>query len=333
MPNPTQSDVHVDRPLTNISVAFMQDASDFIADRVFLTLPVAKQSDQYFLYNRGDFNRDEMQLRAPGTQSAGGGYRISTATYFCPVNAFHKDIDDQVRANADTPLQLNREATEYVTQKFLIKREKDFVAAAFAASIWDTDVIGTAAAPGAGEVLNWSDAASTPVEDIRGYRTTMKQLSGFRPNVLTLSTDVWDTLLDHPDVLDRIKYGQTAPGPAIANRVTLAALFELDEILVLDSIENTDPESAPAGETSAFISGAESALLSYRPARPGIMTPASGYTFGWTGYLGASAAGSRIKSFRFEAIASDRIEIEAAYSHEVVATELGVMFTTLLTGA
>jgi hypothetical protein len=39
-----------------------------------------------------------------------------------------------------------------------------------------------------------------------------------------------------------------------------------------------------------------------------------------------------MKSFRFEAIASDRIEIEAAYSHEVVATELAVMFTQLITG-
>jgi len=308
----------------------MQDASDFVSDGVFPTIPVAKQSDQYFLYNRGDFNRDEMQIRAPGTESAGGGYRISTDTYFCPVKAFHKDIDDQTRANADTPLDMNREATEYVTLKFLIKREKDFVTAAFATSIWDTDIQGTTAGTGA-DVIEWGNASSTPVEDIRAARTAMKVLSGFRPNIMTMTSDVWDVLMDHAGVIDRIKYGQTAPGPAIANRMTLAALFEVDEILVLDAIENTDPESAPAGETGAFISGTEKLLLSYRPARPGIMTPSAGYTFGWTGYTGASPVGSRIKNFRFEPIAADRIEIEAAYDHKIVATELGTLFYDLLT--
>jgi hypothetical protein len=33
MPNPTAGDVHVNRPLTNISIAYMQDAAGFVADR------------------------------------------------------------------------------------------------------------------------------------------------------------------------------------------------------------------------------------------------------------------------------------------------------------
>ena len=44
MPNPTASDVHVNRPLTNISIAYTQDASTFVADKVFPNIPVAKQS-------------------------------------------------------------------------------------------------------------------------------------------------------------------------------------------------------------------------------------------------------------------------------------------------
>jgi hypothetical protein len=35
MPQPTQSQVHVDAVLTNISVGYMQDAANFIADKVF----------------------------------------------------------------------------------------------------------------------------------------------------------------------------------------------------------------------------------------------------------------------------------------------------------
>ena len=49
MPQPTVSQVHVNRPLTNISVAFAQAATSFAAERVFPRIPVAKQSDRYFV--------------------------------------------------------------------------------------------------------------------------------------------------------------------------------------------------------------------------------------------------------------------------------------------
>src|SRR5690554_4523754 len=99
MPNPTPSDVHVNRPLTTMSLAFMQSADGFVADRVFPNIPVMKQSDTYFTYDRGYFNRVEMKKRAPSTESAGGGYAIGTDSYNAQVYAFHKDIDDQLRAN------------------------------------------------------------------------------------------------------------------------------------------------------------------------------------------------------------------------------------------
>ena len=120
MPNPTRGDVHVNRPLTNISIAYLQRAIAFISSQVFPNIPVQKQSDSYFTYSRADFNRDEATQRAPGAESAGGGYRLDAdATYSCRVNAYHKDVADQIRNNADSPLNLDREASEYVTLKAL----------------------------------------------------------------------------------------------------------------------------------------------------------------------------------------------------------------------
>ena len=76
MTTPTNSAVHVDAALTNISVAFLQNANNFVAGRVFPNVAVSKQSDRYFVFDRGDFNRDEAEVRAPGTESAGGGYNL-----------------------------------------------------------------------------------------------------------------------------------------------------------------------------------------------------------------------------------------------------------------
>ena len=39
---------HIDRALTNMSIAYAQGANAFIADKVFPIVPVQKRSDVYF---------------------------------------------------------------------------------------------------------------------------------------------------------------------------------------------------------------------------------------------------------------------------------------------
>src|SRR5262245_36459483 len=125
--------MHVNRPLTNISVAYLQQADGFIADRAALNIPVQKQSDVYFTYNRADWNRDTMQVRAPSTESAGGGWTIDhDKTYFAKKWALHKDVDDDIRANSDDPLNMDRDATLYLSQQALIRKEKLWTATYFA---------------------------------------------------------------------------------------------------------------------------------------------------------------------------------------------------------
>ncbi len=108
---PGAGDVHVNRPLTNISIAFLQDRADFVATRAFRNIPVGKQGDRFFTFDRGMFNRNQMQIRGPATESSGGGYDIdNTPTYFCNTFALHKDIPDQIRANADGNLMGSKRA-------------------------------------------------------------------------------------------------------------------------------------------------------------------------------------------------------------------------------
>jgi len=315
-------------PLTNISVAFLQQATNFIADRVFPNIPVTKQSDRYYTYDRGMFNRDEMQLRAPGTESAGVNYTVdNTPTYYANVYAIHHDIPDQVRANADSVLRPDREATELVTHKALIKREKTWVANYFVTGIWTNDYDGVASSPSGSQVLQWNDDASTPIEDVRFAKTTILQSTGFMPNTLVLGQQVYDALADHPDIIDRVKYGQTPGAPAQGTLNALAQLFEVDRILISRAIENTADEGLT--NSHSFIAG-KKALLCYSTPSPGLMTPTAGYTFSWTGLLGAQAAGQRISRFRLERIKSDRVEIEMSYAQKLVAADLGFFWDTIV---
>lgn len=320
---PGLGDVHVDRPLTNLSIAFIQAQDGFVADRVFPRVPVSKKSDKYFRYPREYFLRDEMQQRAPGTESAGVNYKLDQDSYDCSLWALHVNVADQVRANADSPLQPDKEATELLSQQALLRREKAWAARYFGSGIWTNNLTGVAGAPAGGQFQQWDQAASNPIEDLRNAKRTVHQSTGLRPNKLVIGRVVYDKLLDHPDLVGRVDRGQTT-GPALVMRQTLAALFELDEVLVMDGIENTAAEGA-AGAYS-FIGG-KHALLVYAPPSPSLMVPSAGYTFVWSGLLGAGNMGSRIKRFRMEHLASDRIEIETAFDQKLVSADLGFFFS------
>lgn len=311
--SPTPGDVHVNTPLTNISIAILQSLDNFIAARVFPNIPVTFQSDRYYTYDRGEFNRDEMRKRAPGTESAGGSYKIdNTPSYYCELYAIHKDIPDQLRATADSVLTPEREATEYLTRKAAIKREKLWASKFFTTGVWS----------GGDPAYDWSPGgADDPIVNIRTERRNRLESTGYEPNTLVVGRSVWDTLADNADVIDRVKYGQTPVGPAMGTMMALRELFGVERIFVMNAIENTAKEGQTA--VHSFIGG-DSALLCYSAPSPGIMTPSAGYTFSWTGYLGAGAEGNRISRFREERLKSDRIEIEMAFDQKLIAADLGV---------
>ena len=341
--SPSTGDVHVDAVLTNLSLAFMQDASKFVARRAFREVPVKHRSDIYYTYDRGEFNRNQMEERAPGTESAGANYNVSTQNYFCRVYALHKNIDDQTRDNADSPLNLDREATMFLTMKALLNQEIDWVNRFFGGTgfsvtpgvVWTFVADGAASRSAAlnfqdagnNDLIRWSAANSTPIEDVRLARRTMLAETGFEPNVFVMGRSVEDVLKDHPDIIGRIDSGQTPGGPAMTMRENLAALFEVDEILTMNAIQNT----AKLGATPAHaLIGGDNALLLYRPSSPGLLTPAAGYTFLWGGFSGANSGGLRIKNFRMEHIESDRVEAQVAYDHNKVAADLGFYFNDIV---
>ena len=326
---PTPGDVHVNSPLTNISIAFLQNATNFVASKVFPNIPVSKQSDRYYVYNRGDFNRDEMQARAPATESAGGSYTLdNTPSYFANRFSFHKDVPDEVRANADAALNPDREAVAFVTHKALIRREKVFSSNFFTTGKWATDITGVSGTPTGAQVKQWNDATADPIENIRLGKRSIMERTGFEANKLVLGRPVFDALLDHPDIIDRVKYGQSGVGaPAMANTDVLARLLGLEEILVMNSIENTAAEGQSMAHS--FIGG-KAALLCHSATSPGLMTPSAGYTFSWTGLLGAGAEGNRIKSFRLEQLSADRVEIDMCFDTKLVSADLWYFWNTII---
>lgn len=312
MAQPTANDVHVDAILTNISVAYIQEQAAYIASRVFPLIPVEKQSDKYFTYTKGDWFRDEAQLRAPATESAGSGYSLATSTYSTQVYAFHKDVDDQVRANADTPLNPDRDATQFVTQRMLMRQEVQWTSDFFTTGVWANDVTPSNL---------WSNyASSDPIGDIETGKATMLNSTGFLPNTMVMGYEVFRQLRHHPDIVDRVKYTS-------AENVTediLARYFGVDRILVARAIRNTGAEGA--ANSFSNIAGKNAALYYVAPT-PGLLTPSAGYTFAWRGVSDGMGANIGITRFRMPELRADRIEAQMAWDNKVIASDLGYFFS------
>ena len=312
MPQPTQNQVHVDAILTNISVAYFQQNTNFIATRVFPVVPVSKQSDKFFTYTKNDWFRDEAQRRADATESAGGGYNLSTDSYQADVYAFHKDIGDQTRANADAPINVDREAAEFVTSRIALKMETQFVSNFFTTSIWGTDSTPTNL---------WSDyTSSDPIGDIETGKRTILSTTGYEPNTLVLGYDTFIQLKNHPDLVDRIKYTSSN----VLTEDVMASLFGVPRVMVAKSVKATNNEGAAGAY--AFNYG-KNALLTYAAPSAGLLQPSGGYIMSWTGVSGGLGQTVGVSRMRMEQFKADRIEAEVAFDMKVIGTDLGYFFS------
>ncbi len=324
MAQPNINSVHVDAILTNISVAYLQNQDNFIADKVFPIVPVDKKSDKFFTYTKNDWFRDEAQRRADATESAGGGYNLGTGSYSADVYAFHKDVGDQLLANADAPLNPLREATEFVTRRMLLRKELQFVTDFFTTGIWGDDVTGVAGAPSAGETKQWSDySSSDPIDDIEEAKSEILANTGMEANTLVLGYEVFRQLKNHPDLVDRIKYTSSQT----ITTDMLARMFDINRVLVAKAVKATNNEGA--AEAYSFAYG-KAALLAHVAPTPGLLTPSAGYTFSWTGVSGGIGSTIGVSSFRMDSLRAERVEAEMAFDNKVIAADLGYFWNTIV---
>lgn len=314
MPKPTLSQVHIDRPLTNISTAYMnRNMNLYVANQVFPRVGVNFRSDLYYRWTKDDWFRGGMKKRAPGAESMGGDFGLTTDTYSADVWALHSDLADQIVANQDPALDLRGAKTEWLQQQAMITREQQWVSTFFQAGVWGTDNAGAD---------KWDDyTGSDPAAQIEDAKVAIQGVTGFVPNVLVVGRQVHARLKFHPLILDQYKHTSSESVTA----ALLARYFEVEKYLVAGAIQNTGAEGGSA--SYSFIVG-KHALLAYVPPSPGLNTPASGYQFVWNEY-GSDGAGM-MKSFRMEHLESERLEIQNAWDDKVVGTDLGYFWPSVV---
>lgn len=318
--------LHYDRPLTDMSVAYIQDQDRFVARRVFPQVTTDHKSDEYYLWDRDDYLRDEARERAPNTEAAISTATPSTEPFLCKEYALGENLPWQRQRNADAVLNYEQSAVNRISQKLLIRQDRLWVEKYFKAGVWGHNVTGVNATPGANQILKWTELGSTPVEDIDNLKLRVERDTGYVPNVMVITPEVLTALKHHPDVIERIKYSEKA----IVTVDLLRALFDVDQILVGRAIYNSS-KKGDATQTRGFILSAGGVMLAYAADAPGVETPSAGYTFAWKDAdAGAGEYGGGFRKYSVEARKADVVEGEFTLDFRVVGKDLGVFVASVI---
>lgn len=325
MPLLTPSAVHIDQPLSNLTLAYVQEQTNFVADKVFPVVGVQRQSDKYYIYDRANMNRSgDVKKLAPRTEVSRIGMAISNSSYFADVYGIGMDFDEQTIANEDAMLEIRAAGAQTLINRVLIEREQQFASTFFTAGAWSTDLTPTNL---------WSDyTLSTPITDVTTARRTMQLKSGgFKPNTMVVGKEVRDILVNHPDILARLNGGATVSNTALITDAKLAEIFEVENFYVMESVANTAAEGL--AEVNGFIGG-KNALLVHTPRSAGLMTPAAGLTFAWNNIQGVNNLGITVESFSDDALkrqqVAEHIQVKMAYDMKIVGADLGYFFSAVV---
>lgn len=327
MPQPSAAQLHVDRFLTNMAVAWAQDEADFVASRVFPPVPVLKESDLYAVYEKGTFYRKrQMRPRPLGGRPPQTGYEITEGTYRCVEWGLEHAIDDRERTNADEPLNPDIAGMLLLTEQGMIQREDLWTQAYFVTGQWGTDWQGVSSGPTGNQFTQFDQSGSDPIQFLRARRNDIRGKTGYAPNKAVFGSLAWEAFINHPDVVERVKYTQAAADVARTEEQIAAALLKVNEVLIPYGVANSAAEGQ--ADNIGFIANPTSILLVYAAPAPSIRAPSGGYTFAYTGLIPGvnNAWGGVIERGRDELAHTDILQIRASYDQRIVASDLGEFF-------
>jgi len=318
---PLEGNIYVPSLVTSMAIGYMQKEGT-LYDKIFPLCPTDADTGFYTKWNKGDIMRAITQPRSEGSHAEiGQDVTVDSTyaiTYFGAKKRYHQN---QIRNWKIQPTR-ERAAINLLTQAAILRRETKFVTAAFSTSKWIGSSTGTDLVGGTDFTL-WSDPSSTPIEDVRAQCTAMQKKTGMRPNKMAIGREVYDALVDNPEIVARMPTGNPNGQPRLVMLQQLAAIFELDEVVIASRVY----ESADKGATSsmAFVAG-KNALLIYVTDSPSTDTPSAGYTF--TNQLaGGNAQGILLRNGINQEDNYEFYTIDHGEDFRITASDLGVFFS------
>lgn len=271
--------------LTNMAMAYYQNASNYFAKAIFPVCRVNLSADNYYIFNKEDLLRDNWQRKPAYGKVMPAVVSEHTDTYKCVVDQMIMGIDeirqtDLTRRQGPSIKDPRQQRTKTIAEQANIHQDRLFAEGFFKAGVWNDEWTGIDDTAVSGkQFIKFSNDNSDPIKFIADRKLAMQESTGRTPNKLAIGANVFNALRQHPGILERVKYGGSTANPASVTKNVLAQLFEVDELVVLMSIYNQAKQGAEADMT--FIGDPNALLLAYATDSPSVDEPSAGYIFTW----------------------------------------------------
>lgn len=296
-----------------VAIAIAYKNTKLIADDVLPRTPVVKKDFTFQKYALADgFTIPDTRVgrkSAPNEVEFSGTETPGTCEDFGLDDPVPQDDLDQATEGQDP---LGR-ATEYVADLIALDREKRVADLVFNAANYATankvTLSGTS---------QWSDFVnSNPIADVMGALDAMVM----RGNVMVIGRLAFSKLVQHPKIAKAVL--GNAGDVTIATRQQIAALFELEDVLVGEAWLNTAKRGV--APVLSRVWGRHCALI-YRSR---LADTKRGTTYGYTAQYGQRIAGT-IPDPKIGIRGGQRVRVAETVKEVIAANDLGYLFTNAI---
>ncbi|MVN86901.1 hypothetical protein GO986_09000 [Deinococcus sp. HMF7620] len=337
---PTSEGFQADQYLTDMAIDDTANDQEFLTPQVFPRLDVNRPSGEFDMWDRGSMLRPEFREHAYGDRPNIAHVKKGKGTFRVEHRSLERVVEPEDMASTRNPLQPEEDAALYLAGQMRLDVDLRFVSHAMSADAgWAFRYQGVASNPNHAddtpEFLQFDQPGVNVAEFIRARARRMKRLTGRKPNVLLLGSDVAAALAFNEDIVDRVKYVMKG----VADLDLLSGFFDVPKVLDASGVFNKALEGKE--DDFQYIVSPKSMLLTYAAERPSRLNPSGGYTFVWNnlytkfdgeqeqveGGLGLMRRGRDSRS------GVKWVQCHHAVDTQVVAPDLGMFFEDVVAAA
>lgn len=270
--------------LSTMAMAFFQAPGVHFAKDIFPICPVSLSSGQYYIFNKEELAKDQVQRKPAFGKVAPAVFSHTEAPYTCAVDQVIVGIDQIAALNyqrSRTPAAVDpkRNKTRMASEQMNLHLDRLFAEAYFNDKAWE-NVLEGSDSPDGTSTFGYFDDADMDIIGLFDDLTRDILLGGLRkPNKLVLGYDAYVKMKKHPQFLERVTGSGSTPNPALVNEQVISAVLGIPTVKVVYAAQN----KARLGQKAEiqFVCDSKSALLCYAPDTPSVEEPSAGYIFTW----------------------------------------------------
>lgn len=205
---PKVNEVHIDVALSNFALGYHPQG--MIADQIFPVIPVKKESDKYYTWDKGEaFRVPDNTKRADGSRSKTVSFTVTSTGYSSDEYALNVEITDRQRDNADSVINLEKAKVRRLKDLIMLDQEIRVSTVLTTLTNWASTNRLTLSG-----TQQWNNASYSSTDKTYGIEAVVdagkeavrQQTGGYEPNMIIIPSAVAKVIKKDSAVRDLIKY-------------------------------------------------------------------------------------------------------------------------------